>query len=391
MMEDILKEYYDEMLRCTRCGFCQAACPTFEVLHRESANARGKVQLLTAISQGKLPPSEAISRFLFACLDCRSCLAHCPAAVRTHEIFQIARRAFAHSEFFPGALTEMDRRVDTEHNISGEANSSRLLWQDNLEEESREWVGKAGAEVLFYVGCVASLYPMAYAIPQSMVELMEAAKINFTTLGGTEWCCGYPLHAAGLDIDDLIDHNLAEIQRLGVKTLVATCPSCYYTWTNYYPAGAPANDAGTGALKVMHATQFLADLVDSGRLKLGEVKAKVTYHDPCDLGRKSQEFDAPRRILQAIPGVELVEMANNRMGAVCCGGGGNQESLNPELSAAIADGRLAEAAGTGANILVSACQQCERTLTMAARRAKSRIKVMDVTEILLRSVTAGAQ
>jgi heterodisulfide reductase subunit D len=380
-MEEILNEYYDEMLRCTRCGFCQAACPTFEVLRRESATARGKVQLLTAVSQGTLPPSEAISRFLFTCLDCRSCLAHCPAAVRTHEIFQIARRAFARSEFFPGALTQMDRRVDAEHNISGEANASRLLWQGNLEEKPVELVGKAGAEVLFYVGCVASLYPMAYAIPQSMVELLEAAKIDFTTLGGAEWCCGYPLHAAGLDIDDLIEHNLAEVQRLGVKTLVATCPSCYYTWTNYYPAGV---------VKVTHATQFLADLVESGRLKLGEVKAKVTYHDPCDLGRKGQEFDAPRRILQAIPGVELVEMANNRMGAVCCGGGGNQESLNPELSAAIADGRLTEALGTGASVLVSACQQCERMLTMAARRAKARIKVMDVTEILRRSVAAGA-
>ena len=349
----------------------------------KSAKARGKVQLLTAISQGTLPASAAISRFLFACLDCRSCLAHCPAAVRTDEIFQIARRAFARSEFFPGALTQMDQRVDAEHNISGEANESRLLWQDNLEEKPTALVGKAGAEVLFYVGCVASLYPMAYAIPQSMVELMEAAKIDFTTLGGTEWCCGYPLHAAGLDIDDLIEHNLAEIRRLGVKTLVATCPSCYYTWTNYYPTGAP------GDVKVMHATQFLADLVESGRLKLGEVKAKVTYHDPCDLGRKSKEFDAPRRILEAIPGVELVEMPNNRMNAVCCGGGGNQESLNPELSAAIADARLAEAVGTGASILVSACQQCERTLTMAARRAKARVKVMDVTEILRRSVAAG--
>ena len=370
---ETFSEYYDEMLRCTRCGFCQAACPTYDILRRESATARGKVQLLLAYVQGRLPMSPAVSQHLFSCMDCRSCYQNCPGGVRAYQIFSLARQALAETEFFPPALAEMGRRVAEEHNISGEDNVNRLLWQDNLEVRPSERTAQTQAEVLFFVGCVAGLYPMAYAIPQSFVEILEAAHVDYALLGGAEWCCGYPLMAAGLKIDNLIAHNLGEVQRLGAKQVVATCPSCYHTWRDYYPGGD---------FKVMHGTQYLAELLESRRVPLREVRQRVTYHDPCDLGRKSGEYDAPRRVLKAIPGVELVEMTNNRANAICCGGGGNQESLNPEVSAAVASHRLAEAQRTGASILVSACQQCERTLTMAARRDKVRMKVMDVTELV---------
>lgn len=372
-MEELLRAYYDEMLRCTRCGFCQAACPTYDVLRRESATARGKVQLLLGILQHKLPMSEAVSRYIYSCMDCRSCLQNCPGGVRAYEIFSIARRALAETEYFPDELAELGRRVETQHNISGEDNENRLLWQGNLEYKPDGLVGKAQAEVLFYIGCVSSLYPRAYTIPQSFIEILEATGVNYTTLGGAEWCCGYPLLTAGLDISSLIEHNINEIKRLGVKKLVATCPSCYHTWREYYPVGE---------FEVMHATQYLAELLESGCVPLREVKQRVTYHDPCDLGRKSQEFDAPRRILTAIPGLEFVEMTNNRANAICCGGGGNQESLNPEVSAEVGSHRLAEAQRTGAQMLVSACQQCERTLSAAVRRNHVRMKVIDIVEVV---------
>lgn len=376
-MEELLGEYYDEMLRCTRCGFCQAACPTYDIFRRESATARGKVQLLLAVMQHRLPMSESVSRYVYSCMDCRSCFQNCPGGVRAYEIFGIARRALASTEYFPEELATLGNRVAGEHNISGEDNANRLLWQDNLEHKPDGLVRKTQAEVLFYVGCVSSLYPRVYSIPQSFVEILEAARVNYTTLGGEEWCCGYPLLTAGLGIENLIEHNLAAVRQLGAKKLVATCPSCYHTWREHYPAGE---------LEVVHATQYLAELVESGRLPLREVKQRVTYHDPCDLGRKSNQFDAPRRILKAIPGLEFVEMVNNRANAVCCGGGGNQESLNPDLSAAVARHRLAEAQRTGAHLLVSACQQCERTLSMAARRDNVRLKVLDIVELVRRAL-----
>jgi heterodisulfide reductase subunit D len=137
---------------------------------------------------------------------------------------------------------------------------------------------------------------------------------------------------------------------------------------------------------VKHSTEFLAELVEAGRVPLRPLDMRVTYHDPCDLGRKSGVYDAPRSIIRAIPGVELVEMADNRDAALCCGGGANLESLSPELSAAVARRRLEQAQAVGAEAIISACQQCERTLAMAARREKIRIRVMDVVQLLRAAV-----
>lgn len=370
---DKLEERKQEMLRCNRCGYCQAACPIYDVLRREPMTARGRIQLLRAVTEGKLPLSETVSRLVYACTDCQSCLVSCPGGVHTDEIFGAARRLLAESDHLPPMLGQLEGRVRSSHNISGEPAESRLLWAENLEKMPEGLVGKQSAEVVLFTGCVSALYPMAYGILQDMVSIMQATGVDFTTLGGDEWCCGYPLLSAGLDAADMITHNLEAIKALGAKTLVTTCPSCYHMWKhNYEP----------DFVRVVHSTEFLADLVDAGRVPLQPVEMRVTYHDPCDLGRKSGVYDAPRRIIEAIPGVELVEMQDNRDAAMCCGGGGNLESLDPELSRAVARRRLEQAQAVDAKAIISACQQCERTLTMAARREKIRVRVMDVVQLL---------
>ena len=178
-------------------------------------------------------------------------------------------------------------------------------------------------------------------------------------------------------------HNVETVRALGAQTLVTTCPSCFHFWKHAYPAAL-----GDLGFEVRHSSEFLADLLDAGRLKLRDdlPEQVVTYHDPCDLGRKSGVFDAPRRVLARIPGVRLVEMAENREGSYCCGGGGNVESFDPNLSVEIAGQRVWQAAATGAQTLVSACQQCERTLANAARAAKVRIRVKDIAEMVLDSL-----
>jgi heterodisulfide reductase subunit D len=128
--------------------------------------------------------------------------------------------------------------------------------------------------------------------------------------------------------------------------------------------------------------------LEEGQIGLGKVPMKVTYHDPCDLGRKCGVYDAPRRILDKIPGLTLVEMEENRENAHCCGGGGNLESHNAELASEIAKRRVRQAAATGAKAIVSACQQCERTLGNAARASRIRIRVMDINQIVLRAMEA---
>jgi heterodisulfide reductase subunit D len=139
-------------------------------------------------------------------------------------------------------------------------------------------------------------------------------------------------------------------------------------------------------LELLHTTQLLDRLLEEGRIAFKEWPMTVTYHDPCDLGRKSGVYDEPRRILQRIPGLTLVEMDENRDSSHCCGGGGNLESHNAELASQVARRRIQQAAATGAKAIVSACQQCERTLSNAARASRTRIRVMDIGEVVLKAL-----
>lgn len=368
-----LTQYQQEMLRCNRCGYCQAACPIYNELRLEPVTARGRIRLLRALSEDNLPISELVSRYVYACTDCQSCRVSCPGGVRTDEIFAAARELIADTEFLPPSLVELEGRVRTTHNILGEPNQNRLLWAENLEVKPEALVGKKSPEVVLFTGCVSALYPMAYGILQDLVEILQVANVDFTSLGPDEWCCGYPLLSAGLPITELVQHNLDRVKSLGARILVTTCPSCYHMWKHHYAPESP---------QVMHSTEFLADLVEAGKVPVRALKMRVTYHDPCDLGRKSGVYEAPRRVIRAIPGVELVEMEDYGENAMCCGGGGNLETVDAELVAAVARLRLEQALAVGVDAIISACQQCERTLAMAARRERIRIKVMDVVQLL---------
>jgi Fe-S oxidoreductase len=270
--------------------------------------------------------------------------------------------------------------VTTHYNISGDDNTTRLIWSDNLEADALAFRHKRHAEVVFYVGCVASFYPMVYGIPQAMVQIMDRASLDFSVLGGEEWCCGYPLYLAGMEdtVADLMAHNAARIRQMGAKTLVTTCPSCHYTWSHLHPLlGLSPFD-----FEVLHASQFLARLLEEGRLKLGSLEQVVTYHDPCDLGRKSGVFEEPRQVIEAVPGIQFREMDASRRDALCCGGGGDVQMVDENVTASVADRRLGQAQRTGAKVILSACQQCKRTLMSAARRNKARVRVMDLAELV---------
>jgi heterodisulfide reductase subunit D len=172
--------------------------------------------------------------------------------------------------------------------------------------------------------------------------------------------------------------NINKLKELGVKKVVTTCPSCYHMWKDYYPELVEMDEP----LEIMHASELLQKLTAKNQLQFNEKKLVVTYHDPCDLGRKSGIFDAPRQILTSIPGIELREMKYNRLDAMCCGGGGNLEMNDAELSGKVAQERIRQALNTGASMLVTSCQQCKRTLQNAARQMRARIKIMELNEMV---------
>lgn len=372
-------DYAARLSQCIHCGLCLSACPTYNVLGTEMDAPRGRIAIMRAASAGHIPLSEPIGRHVYNCLGCQSCRVACPSGVRTDEIFAGAKKILSGTALFPAPLAELDQRVRATHNIAGEPAVNRLLWQANLDVQPPS---SRPAEVVLFTGCVSALYPMAYSILQSMVAILERARVDYTILGADEWCCGYPLLAAGLPIDDLMDHNVQRLHALGVKKIVTTCPSCYHTWKYDYPPDS---------FEVLHAVEFLADMAATGQLRLNPLSRRVTYHDPCDLGRKSKIYDAPRRLLESIPDIELVEMKSNRDNALCCGGGGNLESVDAALVQGVAKLRLEQALAVQAETIVSACQQCERTLAMAARRERARVRVMDLAQLVAQALDGNGE
>jgi heterodisulfide reductase subunit D len=364
----------EKLRTCIQCGSCTATCPTANLMDISPRQLWGLIRL-------GLKNEALQSKTFWLCTTCKACTAHCPRGIPLSDMM-IGLKTYAVRGGFhvPEGLDVLCQTVKTTYNISGDLNTERLAWSENLPQPLTGIEGKTGADVLYFVGCIASFYPRVHSIPQTFGRILDHIGVSFTTMGGHEWCCGYPLYNAGMkdEMTNLVEHNLAQVKELGVSRLVTTCPSCFYAWTHLYPQFASLPPS----LTIMHATQLLAELLDDRRIVPGVLPRLVTYHDPCDLGRKSGEYDAPRYILKRIPGVELHEMANMRDNALCCGGGGDVEIFNDEVTMDVALRRLRQALDVEANVIVSACQQCKRTLLNAAQRTRQRIKVLDVAELV---------
>jgi heterodisulfide reductase subunit D len=373
----------EAFLHCIRCGLCLAVCPTYRATLGEADSPRGRIALTRARAEGRLDRSENYADKFFRCLLCAACENICPSGAEAIDILHGARQDVTGHDLLPERLAQLDRTISAEHNISAEDNTGRLVWADNLPAPP-SGLGKTRAELVYFVGCVGSFFPRSYNVPRAFVEILEAAGVDYALLGGAEWCCGYPQYINGeLELaEGAIRHNVEAVEALHARRVAFTCPSCYHIWKHVYPEtlGRELD------VELLHTTELLDRLLDEAKIAFKEWPMTVTYHDPCDLGRKSGVYDAPRRILRRIPGVTLVEMVENRDSSHCCGGGGNLESHNAELAGQVAQRRVQQAADTGAQVIVSACQQCERTLSNAARASRTRIRVMDIGEVVLKAL-----
>ncbi len=384
-----------ELDASTRCGECIKWCPTFAVAERDEITPLDKIHTLRSFVKGQYggflarlfgnrPPTEEgikrWSRGTYDCTLCGRCAVVCPVHLDTRSLWIAMREQLVKLGSYPQVMENLRANVAAQYNISGDPAQDRLIWSENLERVPEGVRGKEQAEVVYFVGCTASFYPLTYVIPQAFVQILEKAGVDFATMGAEEWCCGFPLIIAGMGsaAKELIAHNVAAVRKLGAKTLIAACPSCFHTWAHTYPEvlGEPLG------FEVKHTTQWLEKLIADGQIRLGPFDRPVTYHDPCDLGRTSGIYDAPRNVIRAIPGIKFKEMAEIREYALCCGGGGDVEMADTELVAAVSKRRLQQAQATEAQVLLSACQQCKRTLTAGTRREKVRMQVWDVVELV---------
>lgn len=383
-----------ELDACTRCGECVKWCPTYTQKSEEPLQPAEKIRRMKSFIAGqyglrarlfgrKFPSDGTLEEYcggVYDCTLCGRCHVVCPVKIETRPLWIAMREHLVELGHYPKVFDTLRETVTTKYNISGDNNEERLIWAANLEQVPEGVKGKEQAEIVYFVGCTPSFYPQTYGIPQAAAEVMTRADLDFSTLGGEEWCCGYPLIIGGMGdgVKELVEHNVAAVRRKGARKLVAGCPSCYHTWLHEYPRiiGEPLG------FEVLHMTQLLEGLLAQGRLQLGEFPRSVTYHDPCDLGRNGGVYEAPRNVIHSIPGISLVEMEENRRHALCCGGGGDVAMCDQQLVEVVAKRRLQQAQATGAEVLVSACQQCKRTLMTAARQEKARMRVLDIVELV---------
>ncbi len=368
-----------EFDQCIKCGLCLANCPVNHELFLEKYTPRGKIQLARRYGRGDVAISDHYRDIFNQCLLCGACTMTCPSGVDLTRVFTHMRKEITQKK---GISPSMKPAVDSlmiHGNISREDNEERGDWREDIKNLPHHQYQKPSAKVVYFVGCVASFFPMVQTIPQNMVRILSAAHVDFTILAGEEWCCGFPLIGAGADesTGKFIQHNLEKIRSLGAESVVFSCPSCYRTWKEHYP-----ND-----FKLFHSTQFIEQLIRDNALSFNELPWTVTYHDPCDLGRNGGEYDAPRKILNAIPGLDLVEMENIRAKSICCGGGGNLEMTDPALSGKVAHRKIHEIQRTGAETVVTACQQCVRTIKGRVRREKLGIEVMDISTVVAEALS----
>jgi len=373
---------WESLATCIQCGTCSASCPANEAMDFSPRQVWEMLRL-------GLKDEVINSRTFWLCTQCYACQVRCPRGIDIAETMRHLREwVVSRDGSVPPALRQMQAAVGSTHNILDEDNNNRMIWSDNLDPfpERLRHIGAPDAEVLFFTGCVSAFYPQAYSIPQAFVQILEKAGITYTTMGGEEWCCGYPLYGAGMreDVAELARHNIEHVRAITPNFVVATCPSCYHTWHHIYPEFVDMDNLG---FDVLHATQFLAQLIEQGRITFkDEIPWTITYHDPCDLGRKGQVFDAPRTIISSIPGVTFCEMSKCGEDAMCCGGGGDVAMSDADVTESIAEQRIAQAHSTGAQAVVSACQQCKRTLQQAARKTRTRMRVLDITELVLQAM-----
>ncbi|HWR91862.1 MAG TPA: (Fe-S)-binding protein [Desulfobacterales bacterium] len=385
-----------EMDACTDCRLCADVCPAacaamngeLSAVYRMKGLRRRLKSRAGFFSRllGRRPPTEEELKHyadtVFRCTLCSNCEEVCPLGIRLKGLWLSLREDLVQEKAYPSKIDMIRKNLAKSRNVFGEDNSERAEWVEDMHRPPADRYIRPQAEVVYITGCVSAYFPLAQKIPIALAEIMDASGVDFTLLGEEEWCCGFPLLGAGLMemFAEFRTQNLAAVRARGAGTVVFACPSCYQMWREHYQT----------ELELLSAPEFLLRLVRAGKAPLTELPLTVTYHDPCDLGRGARVFEEPREVIRAIPGVTLVELPHSRENCMCCGGGGNLEMVDPELAAKIGKDKIDEVLATGAQAVVTSCQQCVRTMTSHVKRNKIQLEVLDIVQLLRKALISGS-
>jgi heterodisulfide reductase subunit D len=411
MTYSYLEKYRADAYNCLHCRLCtftwawpnekgvwpkgsfQPTCPSGEKFKFEAFFGGGKSWLARAVLEGKVDIKDpALIDILFACPTCGSCQQQCtleePEVGYNHRIMSLIEALRAEvvkaGSGLPGKQKAFGVHIGKEHNPYMEMHKDRLSWLPadlKLPEK---------AENLYFVGCTSAYRQKELA--RATVGVFGKINVDFTVLQD-EWCCSSPLLRTGqwetgwVTAKDVAQHNVAEVSKTGASTIVTTCSGCYRTWKKDYTEEYKDLLHASHNFKILHTTELLEQKLKSGELQpKNNIPMRVTYHDPCHLGRHMGTYDSPRNLIKAIPGIEFVEMPRARENAWCCGSGGGVKSGYPDWAVEVSVERVKEAEQLGVEAILSACPFCERNLTDAINKIGLKLKVLDVVELVNKSL-----
>ncbi len=414
---DTLEDYKYTMESCNQCGQCRfilgpkmkswqyaEICPIYLRYKWDACSGQGLLNIAQELLEGTLGYEDGLIEHIYHCTTCGACDINCKS-VRDMEVMDaiLALRAKC-VEDGQGPMPEHKKYrqlVESTNNIYGEPHNNRFKW---LPQNIRL---SEGGQTAYFVGCATSYRHQDIA--RNTIAILKAGGIDFTVLHTEEYCCGAPLWRTGQRETALrlAEHNLEVFRKQKIKTLITSCAECYGTFKGFYPRITELD------FEVVHITEVIQKMLKEGNIKLSNsVNLKATYHDPCLLGRLSElyvpwngvikaygyheppkqwrrgtygVYDAPREILKAIPGIELVEMTRNEENSFCCGGGGGVPAAFPDFALWTARERLDEARSTGAEALISCCPFCQINFKNALKNSND-LSYYDLTELVVKAL-----
>jgi len=360
----------DAFKRCFQCGLCDTVCPW---------NRVRSFSMRKLVREATFGLTEIESEDIWRCTTCGRCPQQCPRDVQQIESGVALRKVATEYGVFPKgvkAIRTINANLVAQGNPFGEDREKRGAWAEGLDVKPFT----EGMEILYFPGCYPSYDPRLKKVARATAEILNKAGVDFGILGAKENCCGESIRKAGDEalFKQLAKENIKTFIDNGVHKILVSSPHCYHTFKNEY-SQFRVN------FEVVHISQYLFELVNEGRLELKkEYGKKVTYHDPCYLGRHNGIYDEPRGVLKKIAGLELSEMEESRSDSLCCGGGGGRVWMETQKGERFCDIRIEQALGVGAEVLVTSCPYCitmleDSRLTMDVAE---KIEVKDLTEVV---------
>jgi Fe-S oxidoreductase len=363
--------------KCLNCDVCSGYCTVTSSFNGvETWSSKGRTLLAQALFSGELQPSQKLADVLYSCSLCGLCFAECFETTQVRKAIMEARHRLAEKGQTPELFTDTAKNIFEAGDPSGMPSSKRVAWTQQL---PRKRVLPEKAAVLLWSGCIVSTRTPNAA--KALGNVLNQAHVDYTFLGVKEGCCGYVLLANGLwsEAKENAVKLVERVKETRAETLITPCAGCYYTFTKMYPEILELDLP----CQVMHASQFAEKLIKEGKITPKALSLRVTYHDPCSLGRHCNVYTSPRNILKAVPNLDFVEMPLNRNRARCCGAGGGLWSFNNSVALNSASERLVkDVAPLGVSALVTACPTCHLNFRFASIKKQVGIKVLDLMEIV---------